>query len=67
MQSMGWPVLKDAAFAELRDRFVAGEATVADVLAHVQQIGIWAKVGYTHGRSPRFVAKPVPVEAKGAD
>lgn len=67
VQSMGWPVLKDAAFAELRNRFVAGEATAADVLAHVKQTGIWARVRYTDGRSPRFVGKPVPVEAKEAD
>ncbi len=66
VQSLGWPVLKDAAFAELRNRFVAGEATADDVLAHVQRIGIWAQAEYTDGRAPQFVGEPVPVEAKGA-
>lgn len=66
VQSLGWPVLKDAAFAELRNRFIAGEATEEDVLAHVQQTGVWARAEYTDGRSPHFVGESVPVEAKGA-
>ena len=66
VQSLGWPVLKDSAFAELRNRFIAGEATAEDVLAHVQRTGIWARAEYTDGRSPHFVGEPVPVEAKGA-
>ncbi len=66
VQSLGWPVLKDSAFAELRNRFIAGEATAEDVLAHVQRTGIWARAEYTDGRSSHFVGEPVPVEAKGA-
>ena len=66
VQSLGWPVLKDAAFAELRNRFIAGEATAEDVLAHVQRTGIWARAEYTDRRSPHFVGEPVPVEAKSA-
>jgi hypothetical protein len=66
VQSLGWPLLKDAAFAELRNRFIAGEASAEDVLAHVQRTGIWARVEYPDGRSPHFVGEPVPVEEKGA-
>ena len=65
VQSLGWPVLKDSAFVELRNRFIAGEATAEDVLAHVQRTGIWARAEYTDGRSPHFVGDPVPIEAKG--
>lgn len=65
VQSLGWPVLKDSAFVELRNRFIACEATAEDVLTHLQQTGIWARAEYTDGRSPHFVGEPVPVEAKG--
>ena len=65
VQSLRWPVLKDAAFSELRARFIAGEATAEDVLAHVQRTGIYARAEYTDGRSPHFVGEPVSVETKG--
>ena len=57
--SLGWPVLKDAAFAELRNRFIAGDATPTDVLAHVQRTGIWARAEFPDGRPPQFVGEPV--------
>lgn len=65
VQSLGWPVLKDAALAELRNKFVSGDATVDDVVAHVQRTGIWARAEYTDGREAHFVGEPVPVEVKG--
>ena len=67
VQSLGWPILKDAAFAELRSTYIAGEATESDVLAYVQRIGIWASAEFTDERAPQFVGKPVPpTEEKGA-
>lgn len=60
VQSLGWPVLKDAAFAELRNRFIAGEVTADNVLAHVQRTGLWAKAVFKDGREPQFVGEPVP-------
>jgi hypothetical protein len=60
VQSLGWPVLKDAAFASLRNRFIAGDATLDDVLAHVQRTGLWARAEFTDGRAPQFVGDPVP-------
>lgn len=67
VQSLGWPVLKDAAFAELRNRFIAGEATADDVLSYLQRTGIWAKAVFTDGKAPQFVGKAVPpIELKGA-
>ena len=67
VQSLGWPVLRDAAFAELRNRFIAGEVTADDVLAHVQRTGLWARAEFTNGREPQFVGEPVPPsEAKVA-
>lgn len=58
--SLGWPVLKDAAFAELRRRFLAGELKADDVLAYVKRTGLWAKVEYTDGTPSHFVGEPVP-------
>lgn len=60
VQSLGWPVLKDEAFAKLRNRFMAGDATENDVLAHVQRTGLWARAEFTDGRAPQFVGEPVP-------
>jgi hypothetical protein len=66
VQSLGWPVLKDPAFAELRNRFIPGTATADDVLAHIQLIGIWAKEEFPDGRAPQFVGEPVPEPMKTA-
>lgn len=60
VESLGWPILKDSSFADLRNRFVAGDATEEDVLAHVQRTGLWARAEFTDGRAPRFVGQPVP-------
>lgn len=60
VQSLGWPVLKDPTFTGLRNRFVAGEATAEDVLAHVQKTGLWARAEFADGRAPQFVGEPVP-------
>ncbi len=60
VHSLGWPVLKDLTFADLRNRFIAGEAMPEDVLAHVRQIGLWAKAEFTDGRPAQFVGEPVP-------
>ena len=67
VQSLGWPVLRDAAFTELRNRFIAGEATANDVLAYARRTGLWARAEFTDGREPQFVGEPVPPdEAKTA-
>jgi len=60
VQSLGWPVLKDVAFANLRNRFIAGDATADDVLAHVQRTGLWARAQFTDGRAPQFAGEHVP-------
>lgn len=60
VQSLGWPVLNDAAFTNLRNRFIAGEATADDVLAHVKRTGVWARAEFTDGRSSQFVGESVP-------
>lgn len=67
VQSLGWPILKDAAFMQLRNRFIAGEVAADDVLADLQRTGIWARAEFTNGRAPQFVGEPVPPnEAKSA-
>jgi len=63
VDSLGWPVLRDAAFADLRSRFIAGEATASDVLAHVKRTGIWARAEFTDGRPSHFVGEAVPPSA----
>jgi hypothetical protein len=61
--SLGWPILKDAGFSELRNRFMAGTANADDVLAHVKKTGIWARAEYTDGRPSQFIGEPVqPVD-----
>lgn len=57
--SMGWPVLQDVAFADLRNRFVCGDASREDVLAYIQRTGLWARAEYPDGKAPHFVGEPV--------
>ena len=57
---LGWPVLKDAEFMALRDRFVAGQALSDDVHAELKRRGIWAQVEYPDGRPSHFVGDPLP-------
>ena len=66
VNSLGWPVLNDAAFADLRSRFKAGEATKDDVLAHVQRTGLWARAEFRDGRPSQFVGEPVPPGKSGS-
>lgn len=58
--SLGWPVLHDAAFSALRTRFVAGTASVEDVVAHIHKTGIWARAEFPDGRPSKFVGEAVP-------
>lgn len=60
IQGLGWPVLKNAEFAELRNQFIAGKVTIDDVLAYVQRVGLWARAEFTDGRRPLFVGDPLP-------
>lgn len=58
--SIGWPVLNDAAFTELRNKFIAGKVLPSDVVAHIQRTGIWARATFPDGRPSQFVGEPVP-------
>jgi len=60
VQSLGWPVVRDAAFADLRNRFIAGDSTTEDVLSYIKRTGLWARAEFTDGRAPQFVGEPVP-------
>ncbi|MFA6920518.1 MAG: hypothetical protein WC216_01630 [Gallionella sp.] len=59
VNSLGWPLLRDAAFIELRNQFIAGSATKKDVEAHIQKTGLWASENYLDGRPPQFIGVPV--------
>ena len=54
VNSLGWPVLKDTSFKELRNRFIAGTASASDLLAHVQRIGLWARAEFPDGSPGPF-------------
>jgi hypothetical protein len=55
-----WPSIKDPAFEELRQRFLSGRASPADVQSYLQASGIWARVEYPDGRPSQFVGESVP-------
>ena len=59
VNSLGWPVLQDAAFTDLRNQFIAGNATFEDVLAYVEKTGLWASAEYSDGRPAHFVGEAV--------
>ncbi|MBP5996964.1 MAG: hypothetical protein KA535_03350 [Azonexus sp.] len=63
--SMGWPVLHDAAFVDLRNRFIRGDASREDVLSYIQRTGLWARAEYPDGKAPHFVGEAVaPTKAE---
>jgi hypothetical protein len=59
IRSLGWPVLQDTAFAELRNRFIADEASSEDVLAYIHRTGLWARAEFPDGRPAQFIGEPV--------
>jgi hypothetical protein len=59
INSLGWPILQDVAFAELRNRFIAGKASSDDVFAYVRKTGLWAKAEFLDGKPAQFVGDPV--------
>ena len=63
VSSLGWPILRDASFGELRDRYIAGDVSAEDVLAHIQRTGLWARAEFTDGRPSQFIGEPVAPSA----
>ena len=63
--SVGWPMVQDAAFADLRSRFIAGDVSRDAVLAYVQRTGLWARAEFSDGRPAQFVGEPVVPSATG--
>lgn len=59
VNGVGWPMVHDAAFTELRNEFIAGKATRADIQAHIKRTGLWARAEYPDGRPAHFVGDPV--------
>ena len=55
-----WPIIHDAEFAKLRDRYVAGLATSVDVRAYLEQTGLWMKVEHKDRRPSQFLGKAIP-------
>ncbi len=55
-----WPIIHDSAFANLRDQFVAGLATSADVRVYLEKTGLWTKLEYKDGRPSMFLGKAIP-------
>ena len=68
VQSLGWPVLNDPSFRELRHRYVAGSASTDDVLSYVHTHGIWAQVEYPDARGLQPHGEAVlPIAPLGGD
>ncbi|MGI0133791.1 MAG: hypothetical protein ACREBW_02380, partial [Candidatus Micrarchaeaceae archaeon] len=64
IKSLGWPVLQDATFVELRNKFVNGEVSSHEVLEYVRKIGLYA-VEKPAGDAPaRFVGTAVPPQSE---
>lgn len=59
-EAAGWPIVQEANFAALRDRFIAGKATEADVKAHAEKNGLWARQYDASGRPVRFIGEAIP-------
>lgn len=60
--SLGWPVISDPAFVELRRRFIDGHATTDDIVALMRKVGVHAQVVFPDGRPVRMLGEAVPPE-----
>jgi hypothetical protein len=60
INSIGWPVIQDPSFVELRNQFIAGTISAREILAHIKKIGMWAKAEFTDGTPSKFVGEAVP-------
>lgn len=56
--SLGWPIIEDTTFNNLRDQFIRGDASSGDVLAHIERTGLWAQIELPNGTS-RVVGEAV--------
>lgn len=54
-----WPKIHEPTFADLRDRYVAGEADSNDVKAYLKKKGAWTRIKYKDGRPSVFVGEPI--------
>ena len=59
VSSLGWPVIQDTAFTELRNQFIKGNATIDDVHAYFEKVGLWARAEYPDGRPAHFIGEAV--------
>ena len=57
---IGWPVIHEKGFAELRDRFVAGHASAAEIQEYANMHGLWARVHDKDDRQIRFIGEAIP-------
>jgi hypothetical protein len=60
VRSLGWPILRDVAFAALRNDFLTGKASEADVQSHIRSRGLWARNEFDDGRPSQFVGEAIP-------
>ncbi len=64
IKSLGWPILKDAAFADLRNKFVNGEISSHEVIQYLSKIGIYAVETPPGGAPARFVGTALPPQSE---
>jgi len=63
IRSLGWPILKDVAFVELRNNYINGEISSDDVLKYLKKIGVWAVVKPSGEAPAQFVGTPIPPDS----
>jgi hypothetical protein len=65
--NVGWPDIRNSAFFELKEYFIAGKASSDDVRAYLKKIGVWAKFIPNDGGPAFFVGEAVPPDNGGTD
>ena len=63
---LGWPVIHDPTFASIRDGFIAGTASEAEVVAYSETHGLWARLYDKDDNPVRFVGEAIPPRAPTA-
>jgi hypothetical protein len=63
---LGWPVIHDPTFASIRDGFIEGMASEAEVVAYAETHGLWARLYDKKDNHVRFVGEAIPPKTPAA-
>jgi len=60
VSSLGWPKIVDSSFVDLKKGFMEGRVDEAEVVAFLQDRGVWAQTVYDDRRESQIIGRVIP-------